>query len=354
LESKAYIGTCFTEEGVLQTWNYSDIKKAYQRHGQLSVEYEVDDQTQALRLLYNQFIQSDDFAEQVEKCEAAFDALVTDKAKRGRARCSTVKVNISGSDLLGICAATFDPVKTNKPKRGRGRSAPMNVTIQGTQDDNEAVTDAGCDPLPEPSKVDDDQEQKADRDNKMPLARKDAGGEGSEEPAQAPVDPLHQPSKEDDYQQQKADANKNLSPSSNDDAGERSSEIPGDILSRDPSSVQSPLKRKREEKARPKPTFSVKLNPEADDDLLQSGPEAKGKYEDSSEDDQVDFKTTKLNPSAPMTVKRDRIVRRQDRSNRSEKNWTAAMKRHWNTKQKDIAMGLITIKRDQIQEVNTH
>jgi hypothetical protein len=67
LESKAYIGTCLTEEAVLQTWAYSDIKKAYQRYEQLSVEYDVDDVTQALGLLYNQFIQCDDFAEQVGK-----------------------------------------------------------------------------------------------------------------------------------------------------------------------------------------------------------------------------------------------------------------------------------------------
>jgi hypothetical protein len=67
LESKAYIGTCLTEEAVLQTWAYSDIKKAYQRYEQLLVEYDVDNETQALRLLYNQFIQCDDFAEQVVK-----------------------------------------------------------------------------------------------------------------------------------------------------------------------------------------------------------------------------------------------------------------------------------------------
>jgi hypothetical protein len=39
----------------------------------------------------------------------------------------------------------------------------------------------------------------------------------------ASVDPLHLPSKVDNDQQQKADSNKNLSPSSNDEGGERSS-----------------------------------------------------------------------------------------------------------------------------------
>jgi hypothetical protein len=56
----------------------------------------------------------------------------------------------------------------------------------------------------------------------------------------------------------------------------------------------------------------------------------------------------------PVKRKRDRTVRLQNRSNRSEKNWTTAMKRHWNTKQKDTAMAQITIKRDQLQEVFTH
>jgi hypothetical protein len=58
--------------------------------------------------------------------------------------------------------------------------------------------------------------------------------------------------------------------------------------------------------------------------------------------------------SGAVKVKRDRTVRRQDRSNRSEKNWTTAMKRHWNTKQKNKAMALITIKRDKLEEVQLH
>jgi hypothetical protein len=120
------------------------------------------------------------------------------------------------------------------------------------------------DPLHQPSKEDDYQQQKADPDKNLSPTTKDDGGELAGAPRNASVDPQHLPSqvdndqqqsadannsKVDNDQQQSADANKNLSPSSNDDASERSSEIPGDILSRDPSSVQSPLKRKREEKA---------------------------------------------------------------------------------------------------------
>jgi hypothetical protein len=112
--------------------------------------------------------------------------------------------------------------------------------------------------------------------------------------------------------------------------------IPGNIFSKVPSSNHAPLKRKREDKE-----ASANGPSDLKDDLL-------------SEDDEGDFEKTCGDPSEPIKVKRDRLVRRQDRSNRSEKNWTTAMKRHWNTKQKDIAMALITIKRDQIQEVKIH
>ena len=84
------------------------------------------------------------------------------------------------------------------------------------------------------------------------------------------------------------------------------------------------------------------------------GPGSIGEDNSSSGDDQRDCKKTKADSSVTIKVKRDRKVRRQDRSNRSEKNWTTAMKRHWKTKQKDIAMALITIKRDQLDEVPPH
>ena len=112
--------------------------------------------------------------------------------------------------------------------------------------------------------------------------------------------------------------------------------MPGEIVPKERSSMHAPLKRKREDKE-----SSVDDPSDFKDEV-------------SSEDDQGDFKKTCADSSVPIKVKRDRLVRRQDRSNRSEKNWTTAMKRHWNTKQKDIAMALITIKRDQIQEVKLH
>ena len=112
--------------------------------------------------------------------------------------------------------------------------------------------------------------------------------------------------------------------------------MPGEIVPKEPSSMHAPLKRKREDKE-----SSVDDPSDFKDEV-------------SSEDDQGDFKKTCADSRVPIKVKRDRLVRRQDRSNRSEKNWTTAMKRHWNTKQKDIAMALITIKRDQIQEVKLH
>jgi hypothetical protein len=86
-----------TEGAVLQTWAYSDIKKAYQRYEQLTKDFDVDKETNALSCLYYQFKQCHDFDEQVDKCEAAFDALEEDKPKRGRARSSATKVIITGT-----------------------------------------------------------------------------------------------------------------------------------------------------------------------------------------------------------------------------------------------------------------
>jgi hypothetical protein len=83
-------------------------------------------------------------------------------------------------------------------------------------------------------------------------------------------------------------------------------------------------------------------------------PGSNGEDNSSSGDDQRACKKTKADSSVTIKVKRDRKVRREDRSNVSEKNWTNAMKRHWMTKQKDLAMALITIKRDQLDEVPPH
>ena len=42
----------------------------------------------------------------------------------------------------------------------------------------------------------------------------------------------------------------------------------------------------------------------------------------------------------------------RNRSNKAEINWTMAMKRHWNTPQKDKAMAQITIKRTELHTVH--
>ncbi len=44
----------------------------------------------------------------------------------------------------------------------------------------------------------------------------------------------------------------------------------------------------------------------------------------------------------------------RNRSNKLEINWTMAMKRHWNTQQKDKAMAQITIKRTELHTVHVH
>jgi hypothetical protein len=44
----------------------------------------------------------------------------------------------------------------------------------------------------------------------------------------------------------------------------------------------------------------------------------------------------------------------RNRSNKSEINWTMAMKRHWNTPQKEKAMAQITIKCTELHTVHVH
>jgi hypothetical protein len=44
----------------------------------------------------------------------------------------------------------------------------------------------------------------------------------------------------------------------------------------------------------------------------------------------------------------------RNRSNKAEINWTMAMKRHWNTPQKEKAMAQITIKRTELHMVHVH
>jgi hypothetical protein len=91
------MGTCLTEEALLQTWAYADIKKASQRYAQLSEAYDVDKETTQLRLLFNQFVHSVDFAQQVGNSEENYKALAMDKGKRCRGRSSAMKVIISGT-----------------------------------------------------------------------------------------------------------------------------------------------------------------------------------------------------------------------------------------------------------------
>jgi hypothetical protein len=50
-----------------------------------------------------------------------------------------------------------------------------------------------------------------------------------------------------------------------------------------------------------------------------------------------------------LPAKKKRV---RDRSNKAEKNWTMAMKRHWNTPQKDKAMAQITFKRTELHTVH--
>ena len=97
LDSAAFMGTCLTEEALLQTWAYADIKKASQRYAQLSEAYDVDKETTQLRLLFNQFVHSVDFAQQVGNSEENYKALAMDKGKRCRGRSSAMKVIISGT-----------------------------------------------------------------------------------------------------------------------------------------------------------------------------------------------------------------------------------------------------------------
>ena len=124
-------------------------------------------------------------------------------------------------------------------------------------------------------------------------------------------------------------------------------------LSKNPDDQQSGLKRKREEDPRHKQTF-VDNRKRPDDDDFVSGNEGISEDDDRMKGDPQAFTIKDEKSSGAVKVKRDRTVRRQDRSNRSEKNWTTAMKRHWNTKQKNKAMALITIKRDKLEEVQLH
>ena len=89
------------------------------------------------------------------------------------------------------------------------------------------------------------------------------------------------------------------------------------------------------------------------DDLNQSGNDDSDDFADRKPPVQKCAKDAQL-PVPPVAIKRDRAVRSQDRTNKSEKNWTTAMKRHWQTQQKEKAMELITIKRNKLDEVYTH
>ncbi len=125
-------------------------------------------------------------------------------------------------------------------------------------------------------------------------------------------------------------------------------------MSKDTHEQQSSLKRKREEDLRLKQTLGDDRKSLDDDDAFELGNEPSALDDDRSKEEQPDVTKKEAKPSVAVKVKRDRSVRCQDRSNLSEKNWTTAMKRHWNTKQKDAAIALITIKRDKLQEVQLY
>jgi hypothetical protein len=117
---------------------------------------------------------------------------------------------------------------------------------------------------------------------------------------------------------------------------------------------QSSLKRKREEDLSLKQTLSGDVKSLDDDNAFESGNDDSALDDDRCKDVKPDVTKKEAKASVAVKAKRDRTVRRQDRSNRSEKKWTIAMKRHWNTEQKDSAIALITIKRHQLQEVQSH
>jgi hypothetical protein len=130
--------------------------------------------------------------------------------------------------------------------------------------------------------------------------------------------------------------------------------LPGAAMCKDRLEQQTSLKRKWDEDLRLKQTLDEDHKNVDDDDDFESGNQGCGKEEGSSKEEQPNVTKQEANPNIAVKVKRDRTVRSQDRSNRSEKNWTTAMKRHWHTKQKDLAIALITIKRDKLQEVQLH
>ncbi len=99
-------------------------------------------------------------------------------------------------------------------------------------------------------------------------------------------------------------------------------------LSNAPDDQQSGLKRKREEDPRHKQTLGDNRKAPDDDDAFELGNEGSSVDDDMSKDDPHSFTTKEEKSSRSVKVKRDRTVRSQDRSNRSEKNWTTAMKRH--------------------------
>ncbi len=117
---------------------------------------------------------------------------------------------------------------------------------------------------------------------------------------------------------------------------------------------QSSLKRKREEDLSLKQTLSGDVNSLDDDDAFEFCNDRSALDDDRGKDIKPDVTKKEAKPSVAVKAKRDRTVRHQDRSNRSEMNWTTSMKRHWNTEQKDSAIALITIKRHQLQEVQLH
>ena len=365
MEEDSFLGTCFMQDGRYVTLSWQEINKAFKKVKEDA--YVISSKNEELlRDLYDAVMMDVLTLEKnIEFSECAYHQQKEAAREARDARREQQHITIAGTPPDDAVKAS-NKINLNTVQEVEGPAKVVNVDpVSGVEGGERSgvPANASVDPLrvdPE-SKVNDDQHQESVMDKNLPSERDDAGGDRSGVPAKASVDPLHRPSLETVDVLTKIPAQDSFSGNSgcphdfppppmklpNGALHESESEVrtrlaaflksmPGEIVPKEPSSMHAPLKRKREDKE-----SSVDDPSDFKDEV-------------SSEDDQGDFKKTCADSSVPIKVKRDRLVRRQDRSNRSEKNWTTAMKRHWNTKQKDIAMALITIKRDQIQEVKLH
>ena len=365
MEEDSFLGTCFMQDGRYVTLSWQEINKAFKKVKEDA--YVISSKNEELlRDLYDAVMMDVLTLEKnIEFSECAYHQQKEAAREARDARREQQHITIAGTPPDDAVKAS-NKINLNTVQEVEGPAKVVNVDpVSGVEGGERSgvPANASVDPLrvdPE-SKVNDDQHQESVMDKNLPSERDDAGGDRSGVPAKASVDPLHRPSLETVDVLTKIPAQDSFSGNRgcphdfppppmklpNGALHESESEVrtrlaaflksmPGEIVPKERSSMHAPLKRKREDKE-----SSVDDPSDFKDEV-------------SSEDDQGDFKKTCADSSVPIKVKRDRLVRRQDRSNRSEKNWTTAMKRHWNTKQKDIAMALITIKRDQIQEVKLH